>query len=215
MGSQSSDKLTADAQIMDFLCSSPFRRDSQEGTEVKLLRQRDFEDFSGFQTATQEILKTVPAKAQALFLVISSDTLSEIRKYQGNGDFASGLGLDLRAPQLESYHSAFHGVGFDRVFVLALLISPTPEIISHVSYSLQSEGLTLCITDTNSETNARYAFLQRDKWHLLSPYQIGTEKHWNPSEDLRDCQQHKHSPFIHFCATLFFFITWWTLGISP
>jgi len=77
--------VTADAQIMDFLCFSPFRRDSQQRTEVKLLRQRDcrfnlpyrkaitliisvVEDFSGFQIAAQEILKTVPAKAQALFL---------------------------------------------------------------------------------------------------------------------------------------------------
>ena len=37
----------------------------------------------------------------------------------GNGDFISGLGLDLRAPRLQSYHSGFSGIGFDRILGMA------------------------------------------------------------------------------------------------
>lgn len=33
----------------------------------------------------------------------------------GDGDFISSLGLDLRAPRLHSYHSAFHGSGYERI----------------------------------------------------------------------------------------------------
>lgn len=33
----------------------------------------------------------------------------------GDGDFISSLGLDLRAPRLHSYHSAFHGSEDERI----------------------------------------------------------------------------------------------------
>lgn len=47
--------------------------------------------------------------------VFSSDTLNEARKFMGDGDFISSLGLDLRAPQLHSYHSAFHGSDHEHI----------------------------------------------------------------------------------------------------
>lgn len=50
----------------------------------------------------------------------------------GDGDFISSLGLDLRAPRLHSYHSAFHGSEYERIlgkslkdiFQIKSLISP-------------------------------------------------------------------------------------------
>lgn len=71
--------------------------------------------------------------------VFSSDTLHDARSYNGNEDFVSNLGLDLRGPRLQSYHSIYHGKERSRFLGNIILKLPNFHLLLLASarYALQ------------------------------------------------------------------------------
>lgn len=109
----------------------------------------------------------------------------------GDGDFISSLGLDLRAPRLHSYHSAFHGSEYERILgkslkdifsdlitdqskisdiVLAVLTRQHSNtgnkiLVLTCSCNRLNAGRTLCTIGMSWEESDQFAWSQNDACH--------------------------------------------------
>ncbi|KAK2759941.1 hypothetical protein FQN54_002677 [Arachnomyces sp. PD_36] len=115
MNSQKEMNDISHARNLAFLLFPPTTGRKQPGNSgITVVRERDFENFSAFQKAVENEMHISTTETRNLILITSSDTLNEARKFVCDGDFMSNMNLDLRAPEMQSYHSGFSGAGVNR-----------------------------------------------------------------------------------------------------